>query len=227
MSEKAIVLLSGGLDSSTVVYMAKERGFHVHALTFDYGQRHRCELQAACRIAKAACVDAHEVISFDLRRFGGSALTSNIDVPKDRDTKSSHVPITYVPARNTVFLSFALAWGEAIGALDLFIGANAIDFSGYPDCRPEFVEAFEMLANVATKAGGFRVHAPLIDMGKAEIVAEAMRLGVDVSLTSSCYDASDDGTACGRCDACQLRLSGFLEAGRIDPIRYAGKLENT
>lgn len=222
--KKAIVLLSGGLDSSTVLYFAKEQGFDVHALTFDYGQRHRHELEAAARVARAANVTRHEVIKFDLRRFGGSALTSDIAVPKRRDVKSREVPITYVPARNTVFLSFALAWGEVVGAQDLFLGVNAVDFSGYPDCRPEFIEAFERLASVATKQGQFRIQAPLIAMDKADIVREARRLGVDVALTSSCYDVGQDGRACGECDACQLRLDGFQRAGCSDTIPYRNRM---
>lgn len=221
--KKAIVLLSGGLDSATVLYLALEQGFEVFALSFDYGQRHRHELKAASEIAKRARLARHEVISFDLRRFGGSALTDNADVPKGRDLMTGEVPVTYVPARNTIFLSFALAWGEVVGAQDLFLGVNAIDFSGYPDCRPEFVESFQRLACVATKSGHFQVRAPLLKMDKADIVREARRLKVDTSLTSSCYDVDGEGQACGECDSCQLRLDGFRRAGCVDPVAYRKK----
>lgn len=224
-NKKAVVLLSGGLDSATVLAIARERGFELHALSFDYGQRHRIELNAARRLAQAFGAQ-HSVISFDLRKFGGSALTDEIDVPKNRTHSqiSEGIPITYVPARNTIFLSFALGLAEVIGAFDLFIGVNALDYSGYPDCRPEFIKAFESLANVATKAGiegrRFTIHASLIQMTKAQIIREGMRLGVDYSITTSCYDPSPEGRACGRCDSCQLRRQGFVEAGVPDPTSY-------
>jgi 7-cyano-7-deazaguanine synthase len=224
-SKKAVVLLSGGLDSATVLAIARERGFEPHALSFDYGQRHRVELKAAQRIALSFGAK-HSIISFDLRQFGGSALTGDIDVPKNRSQNqmSEGIPITYVPARNTIFLSFALGVAETIGSFDIFVGVNALDYSGYPDCRPEFIKAFESLANVATKAGvegrRFTVHAPLIQMTKAQIIREGSRLGVDYSMTTSCYDPSLDGKACGRCDSCQLRRKGFAEAGVPDPTSY-------
>jgi len=222
---KAVVLLSGGLDSATVAAIAKQQGFSVHALSFDYGQRHRIELQCAGRIA-AALGAQHSVVAFDLRQFGGSALTADIAVPKNRPEQqmSTGIPVTYVPARNTIFLSFALGMAEVIGASDIFIGVNALDYSGYPDCRPEFIEAFQNLANLATKAGvegnRFTIHAPLIHMTKAEIITAGTELGVDYSLTSSCYDPSPEGLACGHCDSCQLRRKGFAEAGIPDPTRY-------
>lgn len=222
---KAVVLLSGGLDSATVAAIAKQQGFSLHTLSFDYGQRHRIELQSARRLAVVLGAQ-HSVIAFDLREFGGSALTADIPVPKDRPEQqmSSGIPITYVPARNTIFLSFALGLAEVIGSSDIFVGVNALDYSGYPDCRPEFVEAFQRLANLATKAGveGHRIeiHAPLIQMTKAKIIATGVKLGVDYSLTSSCYDPSPDGLGCGHCDSCQLRRKGFLEAGIADPTRY-------
>ena len=219
---KAVVLLSGGLDSMVVAGIARERGYSVLALTVDYGQRHRIELEAAARIA-AELADDHAVVKIDLTRFGGSALTADIDVPKSgvRET----IPVTYVPARNTVFLSLALAWAEAAGARDLFIGVNALDYSGYPDCRPDFIQAFEKLANVATKAGveggAFKIHAPLQSMTKADIAREAARLGLDAGMSHSCYDPAPDGAHCGLCDACRLRAKGFAEAGLADPTRYA------
>ena len=223
----AVVLLSGGLDSATVLAIAQRDGYDVSALSFRYGQRHAVELDAAARVAKQFGVRRHEVIAIDLRAFGGSALTADIPVPKDRSEEEigGVIPITYVPARNTIFLSFALAFAEVTGARDIFIGVNALDYSGYPDCRPEFVNAFERLANVATKAamesgGGFRVHAPLLHLRKSGIITLGLSLGVDYSLTSSCYDPSPEGDACGRCDACVLRLKGFEEAGAADPIRY-------
>jgi len=222
---KAVVLLSGGLDSATVLAIARRDGFAPHALSFDYGQRHRVELRAAKHLAAAFGIE-HSVMSFDLRQFGGSALTGDIDVPKDRPESqmSNGIPITYVPARNTIFLSFALGLAEVIGSTDIFVGVNALDYSGYPDCRPEFIESFQKLANVATKAGveghGIKIHAPLIQMTKAQIIAAGSALGVDYSLTSSCYDPSPDGSACGRCDSCQLRRKGFAEAGIPDPTRY-------
>jgi 7-cyano-7-deazaguanine synthase len=222
---KAVVLLSGGLDSATVAAIAKQQGFSLHALSFDYGQRHRIELQCAGRIA-AELGARHSVVAFDLRQFGGSALTADIAVPKNRPEQqmSRGIPVTYVPARNTIFLSFALGMAEVIGASEIFIGVNALDYSGYPDCRPEFIDAFQNLANLATKAGvegrRFTIHAPLIHMTKAEIIKAGTELGVDYSLTSSCYDPSLEGLACGHCDSCQLRRKGFAEAGIVDPTRY-------
>jgi 7-cyano-7-deazaguanine synthase len=219
---KAVVLLSGGLDSMVTAAIAREQGFSVLALTVDYGQRHRVELEAAARIA-AKLADDHAVVKLDLTRFGGSALTDDIAVPKSGVGAGIHV--TYVPARNTVLLSLSLAWAEAAGARDLFIGVNALDYSGYPDCRPEFVAAFEKLANLATKAGvegeGFKVHAPLQNMTKADIARESARLGLDAGMSHSCYDPSEDGRACGLCDACRLRAKGFAEAGLPDPTLYA------
>jgi len=219
---KAVVLLSGGLDSMVCAALAREAGYEVLALTVDYGQRHRIELEAATAIAKALA-DRHIILPMDLTAFGGSALTSDVPVPKDG--AEGGIPVTYVPARNTIFLSLALAWAEAAGARDLFIGVNALDYSGYPDCRPEFIAAFEALANQATKAGvegeGFTVHAPLQDMTKAEIAREAARLGLDAGLSHSCYDPAPDGRACGECDACRLRAKGFAEAGLADPTVYA------
>ena len=219
---KAVVLLSGGLDSMVTAAIARERGFAVLALTVDYGQRHSVELESAKRIA-AELADDHALLDFDLTRFGGSALTSDIAVPKSG--VGEDIPVTYVPARNTVLLSLALAWAEAAGARDLFIGVNALDYSGYPDCRPEFIDAFEHLANVATKAGvegePFKLHAPLQHMTKADIAREAGRLGLDAGLSHSCYDPAADGAHCGLCDACRLRSKGFAEAGIADPTRYA------
>jgi 7-cyano-7-deazaguanine synthase len=222
----AVVLLSGGLDSSTTLAICRRDGFEPYALSFDYGQRHKLELNAAKRVAASLGAHDHRVARIDLRVFGGSALTDEIAVPKNRQAKSDRdIPITYVPARNTIFLSYALAWCEVLGGADIFIGANAIDYSGYPDCRPEFISAFEQLAGVGTKAGvegtRFRIHAPLISMSKAEIIRKGMELGVDFSLTCSCYDPGVDGVACGECDSCRLRLEGFREAGLVDPIRYA------
>ncbi|MFN2636504.1 MAG: 7-cyano-7-deazaguanine synthase QueC [Gemmatimonadaceae bacterium] len=227
----AVVLLSGGLDSTTVLAIAKQKAFAVHALSFSYGQRHSLEVDAAKRIASAAGVVRHYVVDIDLRVFGGSALTSDIPVPKGRTLSMSgadatSIPVTYVPARNTIFLSYALALAEVIGAGDIFIGVNALDYSGYPDCRPEYIAAFEKMANLATRVaveGRARVsiHAPLISLSKAEIIRLGESLGVDYSVTSSCYDPGPGGLACGQCDACQLRLKGFAEAGRQDPIRYA------
>jgi 7-cyano-7-deazaguanine synthase len=222
---KAVVLLSGGLDSATVLAIARRDGFTPHTISFDYGQRHRVELSAAKKLAAAFGAE-HSMMSFDLRQFGGSALTGNIDVPKDRPESqmSNGIPVTYVPARNTIFLSFALGLAEVIGSTDIFVGVNALDYSGYPDCRPEFIDSFQQLANIATKAGvegrRVRIHAPLIQMTKAQIIAAGSALGVDYSLTSSCYDPSPDGSACGRCDSCQLRRKGFAEAGIPDPTRY-------
>jgi 7-cyano-7-deazaguanine synthase len=226
--KKAVVLLSGGLDSTTVAAMAKQQGFAVHALSFDYGQKHKVELEFAARVAAAAGVERHAVVKVDLRSFGGSALTAgDLDVPKHRSAEEMGVgvPVTYVPARNTVFLALGLAWAETLGATDIFIGVNALDYSGYPDCRPEFIEAFERMANLATKMGtedGRRItiHTPLIAMTKKEIVETGLRLGVDYAMTVTCYDPSEDGAACGACDACLLRLKGFAEAGVADPARY-------
>ena len=219
---KAVVLLSGGLDSMVCAALAREAGFAVLALTVDYNQRHRVELEAARRIA-ADLADQHIVLPLDLTTFGGSALTSDIAVPKNGIAEG--IPVTYVPARNTVFLSLALAWAEAAGAHDLYVGVNALDYSGYPDCRPEFIAAFEALANKATKAGvegdRFMIHAPLQHMSKADIAGEAARLGLDAGLSHSCYDPAPDGGACGSCDACRLRAKGFEEAGLPDPTRYA------
>ena len=218
----AVVLLSGGLDSMVCAALAREAGFAVTALTIDYGQRHRIELNAARAVA-AELADRHILLPLDLRAFGGSALTSHIEVPKDGVGEG--IPVTYVPARNTIFLSVALGLAEASGARDIFIGVNALDYSGYPDCRPEFVEGFEKLANVATKAGvegePFTIHAPLLHMTKADIAREAQRLGLDAALSHSCYDPAPDGRACGLCDACRLRAKGFAEAGIEDPTVYA------
>lgn len=223
MSEKkAVILLSGGLDSATVVAMAKAQGYSCYSVSFDYGQRHRSELQAAERVARQLGVIEHKVIGINLDGIGGSALTdASIEVPQ---SPTSGIPVTYVPARNTVFLSLALGWAEVLGAQDIFIGVNAVDYSGYPDCRPEFVEAFERMANLATKMGvegqRIRIQAPLQMMSKAEIVQAGSRLGVDYGLTVSCYLADADGRACGRCDSCRLRADGFAAAGMVDPTRY-------
>jgi 7-cyano-7-deazaguanine synthase len=218
----AVVLLSGGLDSMVCAALARESGFETLALTIDYGQRHRVELDSARRIA-AGLADRHIVLALDLTAFGGSALTSDIAVPKDGVGEG--IPVTYVPARNTIFLSLALGLAEASGARDIFIGVNALDYSGYPDCRPEFVAGFGRLANLATKAGvegdGFTIHAPLLDLTKADIAREAQRLGIDAGLSHSCYDPLPDGTHCGKCDACRLRAKGFAEAGVADPTSYA------
>lgn len=222
----AVVLLSGGLDSTTALAMAKADGFACHALTVRYGQLHRCEIDAATRVARRLGAVEHRVLELDLAPLARSALTSpDLAVPKDRPPAEigapGDVPITYVPARNTVLLALALAWAETLGAHDLFVGVNVLDASGYPDCRPEFVRAFEALAQVATRSGGYRVHAPLLAMTKAEIIRAGLALGVDYAMTHSCYDPSADGGACGRCDACQLRRKGFAEAGVADPTRYA------
>lgn len=221
---RAVVLLSGGLDSATTLAIARSEGFDCYAISFAYGQRHAAELQAAERVAKSLAVPEHRVIHIDLRPFGASALTGNIDVPKNRPAIGHGIPITYVPARNTIFLSYALAWAEVLGARDVFIGVNALDYSGYPDCRPEFIRAFESLANLGTRAGvsgaTFRIRTPLIAMTKPEIIRRGAQLGLDFSLTHSCYDPAADGAACGECDSCQLRLKGFAEAGVRDPIRY-------
>jgi 7-cyano-7-deazaguanine synthase len=224
----AVLLLSGGLDSTTMLAYALAEGFEVHAMTFRYGQRHVTEIEAARRVAQQYGVKDHVVVDIDLRTFGGSALTSDIDVPKDRSASAmaSGIPITYVPARNTIFLSFCLAWAEVLGATDIFIGVNALDYSGYPDCRPEYVEAYERMANLATRGGvegttPMRIRTPLLLLTKREIVELGRSLGVDYSITLSCYDPSPDGQACGHCDACKLRLKGFAEAGVADPAPYA------
>jgi 7-cyano-7-deazaguanine synthase len=224
-TKKAVILLSGGLDSATVLAIAKAEGYALYALSFSYGQRHAWELEAAKRVAASIGVAQHRTTQIDLRAFGGSALTDDIDVPKGRDAEEmSHgIPITYVPARNTIFLSFALAWAEVLGASDIFLGVNALDYSGYPDCRPAFVEAFEKMANLATKAGveghqHLRIHTPLIAMTKAQIIATGTELGVNYALTSSCYDPSPTGVPCGQCDSCLLRQKGFRENGFEDPI---------
>ncbi|PAX86165.1 7-cyano-7-deazaguanine synthase QueC [Streptomyces albidoflavus] len=228
MDRPAIVLLSGGLDSTTVLAIAKDQGFTPYALSFRYGQRHSIELEAAQRVAQTQGVARHVIADIDLRVFGGSALTSDIEVPKHEtleDVEEGGVPITYVPARNTIFLSFALAFAETVGASDIFTGVTAVDYSGYPDCRPEYMEAFATMANLATRAGvegtsKITLHSPLIALSKADIVREGLRLGVDYSLTSSCYDPDGQGRACGKCDTCLLRLKGFAEAGAKDPVRY-------
>ena len=224
----AVLLLSGGLDSATAGAMARSAGFDLYALSFDYGQRHRFELEAARRVGEHLGVKRHVVQKIDLAQFGGSALTSDLAVPKDRNLENPQddIPITYVPARNTVFLALALAYAEVLGAGDLFIGVNAIDYRGYPDCRPEFLRAFEKLASLATRAGvdgtlQFAIHAPLVDWTKAQIIRRGTELGVDYGLTHSCYEPDATGAACGRCDACQLRLAGFRAAGLVDPVRYA------
>src|SRR6266496_4083162 len=225
----AVVLLSGGIDSTTTLAIAIAEGYEVYALSFDYGQRHQIETEAARRVADSLGVRELRVAKIDLRAFGGSALTDEVDVPKKRSKEEiAHgIPVTYVPARNTIFLAYALAWAEVIRANDIFLGVNAIDYSGYPDCRPEFIEAFQNLANLGTKAGfegrRFQIHTPLIKFSKAEIIRKAVELGVDLSLTHSCYDPTPEGLACGECDSCVLRLKGFREAGIKDPIRYAKK----
>lgn len=224
-ARKAVVLLSGGLDSATTAAVAARDGFQIHALSVDYGQRHSTELDAARAVARELGVAQHVVVRVDLRAIGGSALTADISVPKNEDPSADRIPVTYVPARNTLLLSLALGWAEVVGAFDIFIGVNALDYSGYPDCRPEFVRAFEKLANVATKAGttggAFTIHAPLIDLTKAEIIRLGSELRVSYASTVSCYDPRADGSACGECDACQLRLRGFAEAGLQDPVEYA------
>ncbi len=224
--KRAVVLLSGGLDSATVLAIAKAEGYKLHALSFSYGQRHAWELEAAKCVAESIGVAQHRVAAIDLRAFGGSALTADIAVPKGRDAEEmSHgIPITYVPARNTIFLSFALAWAEVLGASDIFLGVNALDYSGYPDCRPEFIAAFEKMANLATKAGvegrqHLRIHTPLIALTKAQIIARGIELGVDYGLTSSCYDPGPTGAPCGQCDSCLLRQKGFRENGIADPLQ--------
>lgn len=224
----AVVLVSGGLDSATILAIAKSEGFEPYAISFDYGQRHRFELAAAARVCTAAGVKRHIVVPLDLRAFGGSALTADIAVPKDRSEEqmTAGIPVTYVPARNTIFLSVALGWAEVLGAWDLYIGVNAVDYSGYPDCRPEFIAAFQRLATLGTKAGVegtavWNIHSPLISLSKADIIRRGMELGVDYSLTHSCYDPDTQGRACGHCDSCQLRLKGFADAGLMDPAVYA------
>lgn len=228
VTRKAVVLLSGGLDSTTALAIAASVGYEIYAMSFQYGQRHALEIESARKVAKAAGVAKHLVVDFDMRAIGGSALTDQIEVPKNRldDEAAAGIPVTYVPARNTIFLSFALAWAETLGAEDIFIGVNALDYSGYPDCRPEYIESFELMANLATKAGveerlRLRIHAPLIEMTKAQIIKTGLELGVDYSLTHSCYDPTGAGLACGRCDSCLLRLKGFAEAGARDPLAYA------
>ena len=222
MADKAVILVSGGLDSTTVLAMAQDQGFDCHTLSFDYGQRHRSELEAAERVSQKMAVKAHKVIKLDLGAIGGSALTDNaIDVPVE---ETSGIPVTYVPARNTVFMSIALGWAEVLGANDIFVGVNAVDYSGYPDCRPEYISAFEQMANLATKAGvegnKLHIHTPLINMTKAQIIQAGVSHNVDYSLTVSCYQATEDGAACGLCDSCRLRKQGFFEAGIEDPTRY-------
>jgi len=222
----AVVLLSGGLDSATTLAIARAEGFAPHAMSFRYGQRHALELSSAAAVARAQGAVEHRVVDIDLRSFGGSALTDDIAVPKDRSAAelAGGIPITYVPARNTIFLAFAVGWAEVLGAADIFLGVNAVDYSGYPDCRPEYITAFERMANLATRAAvegrRLRIHAPLMQMGKSQIIARGLELGVDYGLTLSCYDPAPDGAACAHCDACQLRLKGFRELGRPDPARY-------
>jgi 7-cyano-7-deazaguanine synthase len=225
--KKAVVLLSGGLDSSTVLAIARSEGYELYALSFSYGQRHVVELEAARRVAASMGVEQHRIAQIDLRIFGGSALTDDIAVPKGRamEEMGQGIPITYVPARNTIFLSFALAWAEVLGSSDVFLGVNALDYSGYPDCRPEFIAAYEKMANLATKAGvegwqQLRIHAPLMALSKAQIIARGVELGVDYGLTSSCYDPSPSGEPCGQCDSCLLRQRGFRENGLKDPLHY-------
>ena len=232
MARAAVVLSSGGLDSTTAMAIARDEGFELYSMSFDYGQRHRTELKAAERVAAAFAVARHVVVKIDLRQFGGSALTSEIAVPHPEDAEQigregarASIPITYVPARNTIFLSFALAWAETLGSTDIFIGVNALDYSGYPDCRPEYIEAFERMANLATRAGvedeaRLTIHTPLIRLTKAQIIAEGTRRGVDYGLTHSCYDPSPVGISCGRCESCLLRRRGFREAGLEDPLPY-------
>jgi len=220
-SRKAVILVSGGMDSAVTIAMAREQGFEVYALSVAYGQRHSSELEASERVATMLGAVTHKTVHVDLRSIGGSALTADIDVPEDGGTG---IPVTYVPARNTIMLSIALGWAEVLGSSDIFCGVNAVDYSGYPDCRPAFIESFQSLANVATKAGvegaGIRIHAPLMDMGKGDIVREGMRLGVDFAATVSCYQADAHGRACGHCDACRLRAEGFAKAGVPDPTHY-------
>ncbi|WP_459557953.1 7-cyano-7-deazaguanine synthase [Lacunimicrobium album] len=225
--KKAVVLVSGGLDSATTLALAMAEGYEVFAISFDYGQKHRFELESAAKVCESLGVSKHVVFTLDLSAFGGSALTSAIEVPKDRNEAqmNAEIPITYVPARNTVFLSVALGWAETLGACDLFIGVNAVDYSGYPDCRPEFIEAFEKLANLATKSGvektqTWKIHTPLISLTKGEIIKVGLNAGVDFGLTHTCYDPAEDGRSCGHCDACLLRLKGFANLGMSDPAKY-------
>ena len=225
MNSKAVILLSGGLDSTTCLAIAKNQGFELYVLTFNYGQRHDFELKSAQKIVDHYQIKNHSVVDIDLAQFGGSALTDEIDVPKDRsESEMTDIPLTYVPARNTVFLSLALAWAETLKAFDIFIGVNALDYSGYPDCRPEYIAAFQKTANLATKAGisgeNFKIHTPLINMKKSEIILNGLELGLDYGLTSSCYDPFNNGDPCGHCDACILRLKGFQEANTLDPLSY-------
>jgi len=226
MEKSAVILLSGGLDSATTAAIARQSGFVLYAMSVDYAQRHKHELAAAARVAAAIDVRRHVIVPVDLSRIGGSALTDRIDVPKDRDLESGsqEIPVTYVPARNTLFLSLALGWAEVVGAADLFLGVNAVDYSGYPDCREEFLAKFAELANLATRAGvegtRFNIHAPLLNMTKADIIRRGIELGVDYGLTHSCYDPNTEGVSCGHCDACQLRRKGFAEAGFDDPLPY-------
>ena len=226
-AKKAVVLSSGGIDSTTAMAIAKHEGYKIYSLSFFYGQRHAFEIEAAQKVANAIGITEHHVINIDLKKIGGSSLTDDIDVPKDRDEQKMirEIPVTYVPARNTIFLSLALAWAEVLKSSDIFIGVNAIDYSGYPDCRPEYVDAFERMANLATKAGvegdiKIRIRTPLIRLTKAQIIQKGIELGVDYALTHSCYDPSPQGLACGRCDSCFLRRKGFKEAGVTDPTRY-------
>lgn len=227
IDKKAVVLSSGGLDSTTVMAIAKNEGYAIYSLSFSYGQRHKIELKAAKKVADKIGVEKHLLINLDLHKIGGSALTDSIDVPKNRDEEAicADIPVTYVPARNTIFLSYALAWAEVIKSSDIFIGVNAIDYSGYPDCRPEYIEAFEKMANLATKAGvegltRIKINTPLLNMSKAQIIKKGIELDVDYSLTHSCYDPNPEGVACGRCDSCILRQKGFKEAGVKDPTKY-------
>ena len=225
--KKAVILLSGGLDSATTLAIAQNDGFTPYGLTFSYGQRHQFEIGASQKIAETCNLADHIITEIDLRAFGGSALTDDIDVPKDRSESimSESIPVTYVPARNTIFLSFALAWAEVLQSNDIFLGVNSMDYSGYPDCRPEYIQSFQSMANLATKAGvegaqSITIHTPLISMTKEEIIRKGLELGVDYSLTHSCYDPDKAGNACGRCDSCSIRLKGFQEAGTVDPINY-------
>jgi 7-cyano-7-deazaguanine synthase len=228
--KKAVILYSGGLDSATCLAIASNQGFAPYAMSFAYGQRHAVELKRARQYAPRLGAVEHLVVDFDYRQVGGSALTSDVEVPKHR-TDAQEIPVTYVPARNTIFLSFALGWAEVLGAFDIFIGVNALDYSGYPDCRPEYIAAFETMANLATRAavedqGRYRIHAPLVHLKKSEIIRTGLTLGVDYALTHSCYDPTPTGLACGSCDSCVLRLKGFAEAGVADPVRYVGRQES-
>jgi len=228
MKSNAVILLSGGLDSTTCLAIAKSQGYNLNTLTVNYGQHHNFELQSAKKIIEAFNVKNHRIIDIDLSQFGGSALTDQIAIPKNRqESDMKDIPVTYVPARNTVFLSLALAWAETLSAFDIFIGVNALDYSGYPDCRPEYISAFEKMSNLATKASikgaTFQIHTPLIQMTKAEIILSGLKLGIDYSLTSSCYDPKKEGIPCGHCDACYLRLKGFKEAQKVDPLTYPNK----